>query len=280
MNKSNICTFLSLCLLIVGVLLYMFFGKQSLDDKNIGMGEESIFSAMEEAYPSFPDTEAAGETAGETDEAAGVTDETAGVTQTTIAPEYISMENTLFIGDSRTVGLMEYAGIDGADFFCTVGMSVYNIHEKPVSVPGVGKLSLTELLNGKKYHTIYIMLGINELGYRFDSTVSKYSELIDFVKSRQPDAYIFVQANLHVTKKRSDRDRVINNSAINSLNTELAKLSDEKGLFYMDANYLFDDKTGSLSSDKSEDGAHLYAKYYVWWGQWIRTRTDSLIREG
>ncbi|MDD6478252.1 MAG: hypothetical protein PUF48_00330, partial [Oscillospiraceae bacterium] len=59
----------------------------------------------------------------------------------------ISMDDALFIGDSRTVGLMEYAGIDGADYFCTVGMSVYNIHKKPVSVPNVGKVTLTELLN-------------------------------------------------------------------------------------------------------------------------------------
>ena len=192
----------------------------------------------------------------------------------------ISMADALFIGDSRTVGLMEYAGIDGADYFCTVGMSVYNIHEKPVSVPNVGKVTLTELLNSKKYGKIYIMLGINEVGYKFSSTVEKYSELIEFVKGKQSDAVIFIQANLHVTKSRSDSDKVVNNTAINVLNAELAKLADGKSKFYLDANILFDDKTGALSSDKSEDSTHLYAKYYKEWGEWIIKQTASLIGEG
>jgi lysophospholipase L1-like esterase len=192
----------------------------------------------------------------------------------------ISMDDALFIGDSRTVGLMEYAGIDGADYFCTVGMSVYNIHKKPVSVPNVGKVTLTELLNSKKYGKIYIMLGINEVGYKFSNTIEKYSELIEFVKSKQSDAVIFIQANLHVTKSRSDSDKVVNNTAINGLNAELAKLADGKSKFYLDANILFDDKTGGLSSDKSKDGTHLYAKYYSEWGKWIIRQTASLIGEG
>lgn len=192
----------------------------------------------------------------------------------------ISMDDALFIGDSRTVGLMEYAGIDGADYFCTVGMSVYNIHKNSVSVPNVGKVTLTELLNSKKYGKIYIMLGINEVGYKFSSTVEKYSELIEFIKDKQPDAVIFIQANLHVSKSRSDSDKVVNNIAINELNAELAKLADGKSKFYLDVNILFDDKTGALSSDKSEDNTHLYAKYYKEWGEWIIKQTASLIGEG
>lgn len=190
------------------------------------------------------------------------------------------MDDALFIGDSRTVGLMEYAGIDGADYFCTVGMSVYNIHKKPVSVPNVGNVTLTELLNSKKYGKIYIMLGINEVGYKFSSTVEKYSELIEFIKDKQPNAVIFIQANLHVSKSRSDSDKVVNNTAINGLNAELAKLADGKSKFYLDANILFDDKTGALSSNKSEDSTHLYAKYYKEWGEWIIKQTASLIGEG
>lgn len=192
----------------------------------------------------------------------------------------ISMDDALFIGDSRTVGLMEYAGIDGADYFCTVGMSVYNIHEGPVSVPHVGKVTLMQLLSSKSYGKIYIMLGINEVGYRFSSTVEKYSGLIDFIKGKQPDAVIFIQANLHVTKRRSDWDKVVNNTAINELNGELEKLADGKSKFYLDANILFDDKEGGLSPDKTGDSTHLYAKYYSEWSEWIIRQTASQIGEG
>ena len=189
------------------------------------------------------------------------------------------MADALFIGDSRTVGLMEYSGMDGADYFCTVGMSVYNIHKKPVSVPNVGKVTLTELLNGKKYGKIYVMLGVNEVGYKFSSTAEKYSELVEFIKDKQPNAVVFIQANLHVSKSRSDSDKVVNNIAINGLNTELSKLADGKSIFYLDANILFDDEAGGLSADKSEDGTHLYAKYYREWGEWIIRQTSSLIGE-
>ncbi len=188
--------------------------------------------------------------------------------------------NALFIGDSRTVGLMEYADIEDADFFCTEGMSVFNIYKKTVSVADVGRVSINDLLNNKKYDRIYVMLGINELGYKSSYTVSKYKELMELIKASQADSKIFIQANLHVTKSRSDSDKVINNSAINHLNTELSKLADGDRIFYIDANVLFDDNSGGLSVDKSIDSAHLYAKYYYEWGKWIALQTDSLIKEG
>ena len=124
------------------------------------------------------------------------------------------------------------------------------------------------------------MLGINEVGYKFSRTVEKYQELINFIKDRQSDAVILIQANLHVSKSRSDSDKIVNNLAINKLNAELSKLADGKSIFYLDANVLFDDESGGLSADKSEDSTHLYAKYYKEWGQWIVTQTASLIGEG
>ena len=43
---------------------------------------------------------------------------------------------TLFIGDSRTVGLMEYSGIENAEYFCSVGMNVYKIFDTTADMPG------------------------------------------------------------------------------------------------------------------------------------------------
>ena len=280
MKKSNSVALLSLCFLIVAVLLFVFFWKSpsaSVDTKT-----ESNFSTQSNNISTSKDTleDINSKKTEDSSEANTSTTETSTTeNNTTQSNSDISMNGALFIGDSRTVGLMEYAGIDGADFFCTVGMSVYNIHKKPVSVPNVGKVTLTELLTGKKYGKIYIMLGINEVGYKFSNTVKKYSELIEFIKGKQSDAIIFIQANLHISKSRSDRDKVVNNTAINGLNAELAKLADGKSRFYLDANVLFDDVTGGLSADKSEDGTHLYAKYYKEWGEWIIRQTASLVGE-
>lgn len=184
-----------------------------------------------------------------------------------------SMEDALFIGDSRTLGIMEYAGLNEADFFCSTGMSVFNVRKEQVSVSEVGKVSLEELLAKKTYGKIYIMLGINELGYNFSSIVSRYGELLEWLKNVQPGVTLFVQANLHVSKARSGRDSYINNDTINLLNGELSKFADNDKVFYLDANALFDDAQGNLSSNKTADNAHLYGIYYVEWGNWLREET-------
>ena len=280
MKKSNLVTLLSLCFIIVAVILFMFLWKtpsasSGTETDSSSVTQSNIITASKNTSEDISSTETE-----DSSEASTSTIDTSTTEDITTQPKSdISMADALFIGDSRTVGLMEYAGIDGANYFCTVGMSVYNIHKKPVSVPNVGKVTLTELLNGKKYGKIYIMLGVNEVGYEFSSTVEKYRELIEFIKDKQSNAVIFIQANLHVSKSRSDSDKVVNNIAINGLNTELSKLADGKRIFYLDANILFDDEAGGLSADKSEDSTHLYAKYYKEWGEWIVRQTASLIGE-
>lgn len=190
----------------------------------------------------------------------------------------ISMKNTLFIGDSRTIGLMEYSGLP-ADFFANVGMSVYNIYDKKISVPNTGKISLSELLTEKKYNMIYLMLGINELGYNIDNTVSEYKKLILFIKEKQPDTIIFIQKNLHITKSKSDSEKYINNNNLNLLNSKIANLANNKDIFCIDANVLFDDSTGALAADKTSDNVHLYAKHYSEWGKWIIQESTKILKE-
>lgn len=289
MKKTNTVTFWSLCFIIVAVVMVMFFWKTPSAGSATETENDSTTKEIT-VYSTTKDTNSPGDTnlSEYTNPSESISDTSTSSTESaqtateSSTPELPSglMGKALFIGDSRTVGLMEYAEIENADFFCTVGMSVYNIHKKPASVPNVGKVTLTELLKNKKYDKIYIMLGINEVGYKFSSTVATYSELLDFIQNSQPDSKIFIQANLHVTQSRSDSDKVVNNPAINGLNSELSKLADGKTKFYLDANVLFDDANGSLSADKTGDSTHLYAKYYVEWGQWIIRQTASLIGEG
>lgn len=189
----------------------------------------------------------------------------------------VSMNDTLFVGDSRTVGIREYSGLKGADFFCSVGMNVFDVTGESLSVDGVGNVTLSQLLSKKQYSKVYIMLGINEVGYPHSSVVDKYSKVLDLIKEKQPNASIIIEANLHVSKSRSDSDKVVNNASINDLNTKLSALADGSKVFYIDANTIFDDASGSLSSDMTSDGTHLYAKYYPTWVEWISTETAKYI---
>lgn len=177
--------------------------------------------------------------------------------------------DVLFIGDSRTVGLMEYAGLDSADFFATSGMSTFQVLKKEVSVPGVGKMTLSELLKSKSYGKIFLMLGINELGYPPKTVIRQYSHVVETIQGLQPDARLYLCANLHLTAKRSDSDDIYNNVNINTLNEQIAQMADNETSFYLDVNPLFDDENGCLNEDYSADDTHPYGKYYEQWGQWI-----------
>lgn len=268
MKKSNLFTLVFLCFSMIAVALFSILR----DAKSVNEDKSAI--SVQNVPVSSADSSPAG-----TPENKEVNISLPDTKSETTEPKKLSIDEVLFIGDSRTVGLMEYAQLEKADFFCTVGMSVFNIHKNPVSVPGAGKVTLTELLESKTYSAVYIMLGVNEMGYKFESILSKYAELIEFVKEKQPDAAIIIHANLHVTKSRSDSDKTFNNDAINQLNTALSKFADNKSIFYLDANNLFDDSNGALSSDKSSDNTHLYAKYYEEWGNWIIQQTASLTKE-
>lgn len=181
-------------------------------------------------------------------------------------------DNALLIGDSRTVGLQEYGTLTNACWFANVGMSVYNLQSAQIAVPGLGTLSLETLLTQKTFEKIYLMLGVNELGYDFNTTVTRYQELVEKIRAWQPDAILFIEANLHLSQRRSATDSIVNNANIDRFNAEIAKLADQRTVFYIDINELFDDENGSLCADYTSDGTHIYAKYYQEWCNWLCTK--------
>ena len=162
-----------------------------------------------------------------------------------------------------------YVYLNNATFFAYTGMSVYNVFSKTVSVPKVGKLNLEQLLSSKKFGKIYIMLGINELGYNTNQTLENYKKLVDYIKDNQSSAIIYIQANLHVASKKSDKDSIVNNTNINKFNDQISKFADNKRIFYIDINEKFDDDNGNLNSNYTSDNVHIYAKYYKEWSNWL-----------
>lgn len=186
-------------------------------------------------------------------------------------------KDALFIGDSRTVGLYQYSTIKEATYFADIGMQTFNVLNKELDVPGKGKTNLENLLKNNSYKKIYIMLGINELGYpSYNSIISKYSQLLDTIKSICPEAVIYVQANLHVTKSKSDGDSIYNNANIDRLNSAIAGLADNQKIFYIDVNTIFDDANHAFDQKYTADGSHPLGKYYMTWGDWLCTKAVAI----
>ena len=188
----------------------------------------------------------------------------------TVGYEYF--EDALFIGDSRTVGLMEYGNIGNATFFADSGMSVFELDKKKISIPSEGKMGFDEVLTRKEYGKIYLMLGINELGYRFENIQERYKETVERIKESQGNAIIYLCANMHVTEEQSQKDEIYNNQNVNRVNEMISGLADNERIFYIDVNERFDDESGSLSTEYSSDSFHVYGKYYMDWVDWLCTK--------
>lgn len=200
--------------------------------------------------------------------------ETEELTEIECVPEFYHadvsyFDNALFIGDSRTVGLYEYGGLGNAEVFAHSGMSIYKVFNEEFELQNGEKTTLEDALQEKQFGKVYIMLGINELGYDFDQTVERFSEAVELIRELQPKALIFIQANLHITNKKSQDSDLFNNTNIDHFNQTVGKLADGKKVFYLDVNPLYDDDDGGLAEEFTADHAHILGKYYVEWVDFI-----------
>ena len=177
-----------------------------------------------------------------------------------------------FLGDSRTLGISDYAGLEGADFFCDNGMTIYKLLEDDgVTYQKTGeKVDMKEILQEKHYGKIYIMLGMNELGYGDTPMyLRQYLKVIRQIKEWQPGVIIYVMANLHVSQEKNNMETEFNNININDKNVASARLANGSDVFYLDCNPLFTDEEGYLLAELTFDGVHLYAQHYDKWRDFL-----------
>jgi hypothetical protein len=190
------------------------------------------------------------------------------------AEDYSYFDDALFIGDSRTVGLQYYSDIpDHADFVCQTGLSINKaLTTECAKDHKTGKTTTGEkLLKKNKYGKIYLCIGINDIGTgNTDYIAGIYKKLLETIQSYQPDAIVFLQSIMPVTKTKSKSDKIINNENINAKNAAIAKFADGEKVFYLNINEFFTDRSytahsGALLSEQSTDGVHIQAVYYRQW---------------
>lgn len=196
-------------------------------------------------------------------------------TETTTSPGAdVSNEffnDTAFIGDSRTEGLMLYTGLENAAFYTSKGLTVEQFFSKAVIKKGEDKVTIPAAMEGTSYKKVYIMLGLNELGWSYESVyVEKYGQLIDKVKELAPEATIYIQSVLPVTKEKSDSDAIFNNPKVNHYNELLQKLAADKGVRYLAVNESVGLDDGALPAEATTDGIHLNKSYCLKWLNYLK----------
>lgn len=179
--------------------------------------------------------------------------------------------DTAFIGDSRTEGLMLYTGLENAAFYTSKGLTVEQFFSKAVIKKGEDKVTIPAAMEGTSYKKVYIMLGLNELGWSYESVyVEKYGQLIDKVKELAPEATIYIQSVLPVTKEKSDSDAIFNNPKVNHYNELLQKLAADKGVRYLAVNESVGLDDGALPAEATTDGIHLNKSYCLKWLNYLK----------
>lgn len=179
--------------------------------------------------------------------------------------------DALFLGDSRTIGIADYAGLE-ADFYCDNGMTVYKLLDgKDVTYQKTGeKFNFAQIMGKRQYGKIYIMLGMNELGYgNTEYFLEHYQMVLEQIREWQPQAVIFLMANLHVSREKNNLNTEFNNININAKNAAIATLANGIDIFYLDSNPMFTDEEGLLKDDLTFDGVHLYANNYAQWKDFL-----------
>lgn len=183
-------------------------------------------------------------------------------------------DDAVFIGNSRTEGFALYSGLGNIRAFTERGVMVDTVFTAPaVNVDGQ-KVSIMDAVARESFSRCYIMLGMNELGWRsLDLFSEKYGRIIDSLRSTHPDADIYVQSILPVTAERSAEDPVYNNENVEKFNALIRRLCEEKQVYYLSVEDAVSGPDGALPEDAAFDGIHLKADWCKLWLEYLEAHT-------
>ena len=192
------------------------------------------------------------------------------------AVELSYFDDAVFIGDSRTEGLFINTGLSNATFLTHQGLTVSEVFTKAVVRAGGEETTVMDALAETSFGKVYIMLGINETGWVYDSIfIEKYGEIIDAIRALNPDAVIYVQSILPVTDAVSATHSYIKNERIADYNQLLQAMAREKEVYYLDVAEAVAAEDGSLPEDAAIDGIHLRKEACQTWLTYLREHTAA-----
>lgn len=176
-----------------------------------------------------------------------------------------------FIGDSRTVGLQMNTDKPKASFYASIGLNIDSaLTDSAITLDNGEKGKVLDAMKQRQFGRIYIMFGINELGWPYpDIFEEKYEELISQIRKVQPDAKIYVQSILPVSYLAANTNAVFTNENINNFNKYVKQAAENTDAVYLDVGSYFKDENGSLPVEASTDGIHFIREYCQEWMNYL-----------
>lgn len=168
-------------------------------------------------------------------------------------------DDAAFLGNSLVEGFRMFSGLTNCDFYCATSLAV------------TGAGPLIDDMAQHEYGKIYILLGINEIGYEPDYFKELYGDMLDTIAENHPDADIYIMAVTPVTEKKSNSGGYFTMERVTAYNEKLLELAEEKGCWFVDLVEALAGEDGYLPEDVTTDGVHFAASHYSVWLEYLRT---------
>lgn len=182
--------------------------------------------------------------------------------------------DTVFLGDSRTEGLSLYSGLKEGTYLFAVGATVESVFTKNTQETPAGKVPLLDALADIDCGKVYIMLGINELGWpRAEVFRQQTVKMVERIRQDHPDTVVVLQSILPVSAKQEAKGSYVNNARIEEFNTMLKAVAEELDCPYLNVAEAVTGEDGCLVETMSVDGVHLNTAGCRAWLDYLKTHT-------
>lgn len=190
-----------------------------------------------------------------------------------IGDDYIN--ETLFIGDSNTVRMMNYGFTSLENTLAVTGMGIQSVKSlKCIEFEGTkSPVTIIEAIKIMQPRRIIMTYGTNNAGgMDTDSFIRKYKDVISAVKEAYPYADILINSVPPFHKINQYPSLKV--EKINAYNEALMKMADELGLKYLDSASLLKNADGYAKDEYTvNDGIHISKAGFDEMFKYIRTHS-------
>ena len=191
-------------------------------------------------------------------------------------------EDAVFVGDSLTEGLREYASIENsianiATFISAKNQTPKSFLEGVIVFPDNYRPTQNgvEAIVSENPGKVYITLGTNALTFmNRQQLIYYYDQLLTALQEQLPETIFYVCSITPTTVDEASRRPVFVYDAIYAANNEIAMMASLKGMHYINLHEVLAGEDGYLKPEYAySDGIHLRPDTYTLWIQYLMSHT-------
>ncbi len=197
-------------------------------------------------------------------------------------------DNSVFVGDSITVGFSSYATSKGKGFFsnpyflCKVGYSTLKALSSSATHPMYNGYRdyVYKNVSRMTVDKVFISFGLNDIGWASnEKLVERYEILIKNIEKYSPGVRVYVLSTTYICEGREKEH--LTNAAVRNYNLLVRQMCMENGYGYIDVSTMLCDSNGYMKKEYSTDKyVHLNKEAYKLWENKLREYAKMVIDAG